>query len=167
MTASSTHGARCGGGRQQRRPIGRSAPAIDPWLARATLDALRPLALNLLSGGATLLILAVLALPAKSVLDDAAEVEHRAPAAPVRPALHPRRVFGAYVDPWHVDDWARNVGAAPQLVAKFQAFANARSIDPWLAQVTRIGIRRMLISWEPWAPVPAAWGTALQARPQL
>ena len=65
-----------------------------------------------------------------------------------------------------MDDWARGVGAAPQLIAKFEAFANRRTIDPWLRQVERVGIRRMLVSWEPWAPVPVSWGTALQARPQ-
>jgi mannan endo-1,4-beta-mannosidase len=83
-----------------------------------------------------------------------------------RPAAEPRRAFGVYIDPWHVDDWARSVGEAPQLVAKFEAFSNRRTIDPWLTRVERAGIRRMLVSWEPWAPVPAAWGTALQAKPQ-
>jgi hypothetical protein len=58
---------------------------------------LRRLALNLLTGSATLLLLGALALPAKHVLD-----------APVRQvdALVAKRAFGIYVDPWHVDDWA-------------------------------------------------------------
>jgi hypothetical protein len=79
-----------------------------------------------------------------------------APATPVRGLRHP----------WHVDDWARGVGAAPQLVAKFEAFSNPRPIEPFLTQTQRIGIRRVLLSWEPWAPVPASFGTAEQARPQ-
>jgi mannan endo-1,4-beta-mannosidase len=166
VSASSTHGAARGRRRQQRRPIRRSAHAIDPRAARATLDAVRPLALNLLSGGATLLILAVLALPAKSVLDDGVEAEHRAPAAPLRPALHPRRVFGAYVDPWHVDDWARDIGAAPQAVAKFEAFSRRRTLDKYAAESRRQGIRRMMVSWEPWTPVPSALGVAAQSAPQ-
>ena len=126
---------------------------------------MRPLALNLLSGAATMLILALLALPAKSVLDHG--VAGRAPprAAP-RPAADPRRVFGAYVDPWHVDDWARDVGAAPQAVAKFEAFSRRRTLDHYAGESRRQGIRRMMVSWEPWTPVPSALGVAAQAAPQ-
>jgi mannan endo-1,4-beta-mannosidase len=131
---------------------------------------MKPFWLNLATSSVTLALLVGLAMPAKWTLDAArrsAASSVIAPDAPwPRPARNPRRAFGAYVDPWHVDDWARNVGAAPQMVAKFEAFANARTIDPWLAQARHIGIRRLLISWEPWKPVPAAWGTALQARPQ-
>jgi mannan endo-1,4-beta-mannosidase len=130
---------------------------------------MRPFWLNLLTCSVTLGLLVVLALPAKGRLEAARSPVAAAPAAPApwpAPARAPRRTFGVYVDPWHVDDWARSVGEAPQLVAKFEAFSNRRTLDPWLAQVHRIGIRRMLVSWEPWAPVPASWGTALQARPQ-
>jgi mannan endo-1,4-beta-mannosidase len=125
---------------------------------------LRPLALNLLTAGATMLLLALLALPAKSVLDRPAA--HRAPVAPPRPALRPRRVFGAYVDPWHVDDWARDIGAAPQAVAKFEAFSRRRTLDRYADESERQGIRRMMVSWEPWSPVPSALGVAAQAAPQ-
>jgi mannan endo-1,4-beta-mannosidase len=130
---------------------------------------MKPFWLNLLTSSLTLALLAALALPAKWTLDAARRSAPPAGAANApwpHPAGAPRRVFGAYVDPWHVDDWARCVGAAPQMVAKFEAFSNRRTIDPWLAQAEHIGIRRMLVSWEPWTPVPAAWGTALQARPQ-
>jgi mannan endo-1,4-beta-mannosidase len=130
---------------------------------------MRPLFLNLLTASATIALLVVLALPAKAVLDAA-----RSTGAPVavrnapwpRPADDPRRVFGAYVDPWHVDDWARSVGAAPQLVAKFEAFSRQRPLGPQLAELRSIGIRRLLVSWEPWQPVPAAWGADSQALPQ-
>jgi hypothetical protein len=128
---------------------------------------MRPYWLNLVTSSATHALLGALALPAASSLRAANEraAIGAEPAWP-RPAPHPRRLFGVYVDPWHLDDWARSVGPAPQLVAKFEAFANHRTIDPWLEQAHRIGVRRLLVSWEPWAPVPAAWGTALQARPQ-
>jgi mannan endo-1,4-beta-mannosidase len=131
---------------------------------------MKPFWLNLLTASCTVALLGALALPAKWSLDAArrsAPDPIVAPDAPSpRPAAEPRRAFGVYVDPWHVDDWARGVGAAPQLIAKFEAFANRRTVDPWLRQVERVGIRRMLVSWEPWAPVPVSWGTALQARPQ-
>jgi mannan endo-1,4-beta-mannosidase len=130
---------------------------------------MKPFWLNLLTASVTVALLAVLALPAKWTLG--ADRHNHPPAlaadAPSpRPAADPRRAFGVYADPWHVDDWARAVGVAPQLIAKFEAFSNRRTLDPWLARAERAGIRRMLVSWEPWAPVPAAWGTALQARPQ-
>ncbi|MDA0159913.1 glycosyl hydrolase [Solirubrobacter ginsenosidimutans] len=130
---------------------------------------MKPFWLNLVTSSATLILLVALALPARSVVLAAREehtVEVAAESPWPRPARDPRRVFGVYVDPWQVDDWARSVGEAPQLVAKFEAFSSGRAIDPWLAQSARIGVRRLLVSWEPWRPVPASWGTALQARPQ-
>jgi hypothetical protein len=130
---------------------------------------MKPFWLNLLTASFTVALLVALALPAKRNLDKARENGPPVLAADApwpRPAAEPRRAFGVYVDPWHVDDWARTVGAAPQLVAKFEAFSNHRTIEPWLARVQSAGIKRMLISWEPWTPVPASWGTALQARPQ-
>jgi mannan endo-1,4-beta-mannosidase len=129
---------------------------------------MKPFALNLLTCSVTAVLLVALALPAKWALDSVQRpVAAAAPAAPwPQPAAHPRRPFGVYVDPWHVDDWARSVGAAPQLVAKFEAFSNQRTIDKFLTQTQRIGIRRALVSWEPWTPVPASLGTAEQARPQ-
>jgi mannan endo-1,4-beta-mannosidase len=125
-------------------------------------------ALNLLTAGLTLLLLAGLALPARRTFLAARET-----AAPVvtdapwpRPARDPRRVFGVYTDPWHVDDWARTIGAAPQMVAKFEAFSLQRAPVTALAQTQKLGISRALISWEPWAPVPTSLGTARQAMPQ-
>ena len=121
---------------------------------------MRPLSLNLLTSSATLLLLCALTVPAIRVV---AASESPAGAAPV-PEL--RRTFGVYVDPWHVDDWARKVGATPQMVAKFQAFARRQPVEPWLNEIERRGIRRVLISWEPWQPVPAARGLDAQRRPQ-
>lgn len=131
---------------------------------------MRPFALNLLTCSVTAILLVALALPAKWTLDSAREAARVAAPVPEgpwpRPAADPRRAFGVYVDPWHVDDWARTVGAAPQLVAKFEAFSNRRTVDKWLVQSAKIGIRRVMVSWEPWAPVPAAYGTQQQAAPQ-
>jgi mannan endo-1,4-beta-mannosidase len=130
---------------------------------------MKPFTLNLVTCSVTAVLLAALALPAKWTLDAAREPVDAIAVADApwpRPAADPRRVFGAYVDPWHVDDWARSVGEAPQLVAKFEAFSLQRTIDAHLAQVQRDGIRRVLVSWEPWKPVPASFGTALQALPQ-
>jgi mannan endo-1,4-beta-mannosidase len=125
--------------------------------------------LNALTCGATLLLLAVLAMPAKQTLDEGRRLrEARATVALPRqlPAPRPRRIFGAYVDPWHIDDWGRAVGAAPQAIAKFEAFSRRRTVDNYAAESRRQGIRRMLVSWEPWTPVPTALGIAAQSRPQ-
>ncbi len=126
---------------------------------------MRVLALHLMTGGATVLLLFLLALPAKRVLERHAEAQA---AAPLRfaPAPDPRRVFGVYVDPWHIDEWATAVGAAPQAVAKFQAFSSRRPLAGYLDESRRKGIRRVLVSWEPWLPVPSALGVGEQARPQ-
>jgi hypothetical protein len=130
----------------------------------------RQLALHLMTVGATLLILAVLTVPARHAFEQRAEVQ----AAPrlaftpshVAPAPHPCRVFGVYVDPWHVDDWALAIGASPQAVAKFEAFSSRRTLSGYVAESRRQGISRLMVSWEPWAPVPSALGVVEQARPQ-
>ena len=130
---------------------------------------MKPFALNLLTVSVTLVLLVALSLPAKRSLDAAREdgaVAATSDAPWPRPARDPRRAFGVYVDPWHIDDWARAVGAAPSLAAKFEAFSLRRPLDRDVAQVERIGLRQMLVSWEPWTPVPAALGAAQQAMPQ-
>jgi mannan endo-1,4-beta-mannosidase len=123
---------------------------------------LRRLALNLVTVSATVVLLGALVLPAKHVLDAPARPEAAAADGPI-----PRRVFGVYVDPWHVDDWARDVGAKPQMIAKFQAFSSPKPIDGFIAEAERQGVRRLLVSWEPWKPVPTSRGVAAQFRPQL
>lgn len=128
---------------------------------------MRPLALNLLTCSVTLALLVALALPAKRALDvSTASKALNADGPAPQPAKDPQRVFGVYVDPWHVDDWARAIGAAPQAVAKFAAFSSHRKIAGYAAESQRIGIRRLLVSWEPWRPVPSKLGTDAQARPQ-
>jgi len=117
------------------------------------------LALNVLSLSATVVLIVLLSLPAKRVLDAPR------PAAATGPL--PQRLFGVYVDPWHLDDWSRSVGASPQIVAKFEAFSKDRTIDNFASEAERRGIRRLLVSWEPWKPVPTAAGLAAQFSPQL
>jgi hypothetical protein len=82
------------------------------------------------------------------------------------PAATPKRAFGTYVDPWHVAEWATNVGAAPQYVARFEAFSRGTTVDSFLRESERQGLRRVLVSWEPWRPVPAELGVAEQFREQ-
>jgi hypothetical protein len=116
---------------------------------------------NLLSSVTTLLILAALTLPALAIL--------RGGGAPAAAALHPEaavRTFGVYVDPWHLPQWGQAIGAAPEMVAKFEAFSRQRSIAPFLDETQRQGIRQALVSWEPWEPVPARLGITLQYLPQ-
>jgi hypothetical protein len=118
---------------------------------------LRLLALNLLTSAVTLALLGALSLPAMRIVGERA-------ASPVAQAAvaSPRQAFGVYVDPWHVDDWSRSVGAAPQMVAKFEAFSLDRPIDAFLAETQRQGIRDVMVTWEPWKPVPTSLGTAVQ-----
>jgi hypothetical protein len=128
---------------------------------------MRQLALHVMTGSATVLLLALLALPAKQAFERGGEPPGvRASAPALEPASHPRRVFGVYVDPWHVDEWAHAIGATPQAVAKFQSFSSGRSLAGYTAESRRKGIRRLMVSWEPWKPVPSALGVAAQARPQ-
>ena len=88
-------------------------------------------------------------------------------AAPVEPAAASPRTVGVYVDPWNVDDWARSVGASPGLVAEFEAFSQNRVLDHHLREAERQGVRRLMISWEPWKPVPPSLGPFQQYQPQL
>jgi hypothetical protein len=128
----------------------------------------RQLALQLLTSGATLLLLAALTLPAARTLRAAAGVTQSglAQAPAPAPAAHPRRIFGIYVDPWHAADWARAIGAAPQALATFEAFSRDRVLTRYAAAAARHGIHRILVTWEPWAPVPSSLGVAAQSRQQ-
>src|SRR4051812_35625190 len=129
---------------------------------------MRQIALTTLTTTATVLILAVLALPAKHALDRRA-AQAATPARTLRTldtASAPRRVFGVYIDAWHVDDWARAVGATPQLVAGFESFSRKRTLDREARELRRQGVTRTMIAWEPWSPVPAALGVGAQAAPQ-
>jgi Glycosyl hydrolase family 26 len=76
------------------------------------------------------------------------------------------RTFGTYVDPWHLGEWTSAVGIAPQYVARFEAFSRGTTIDSFLREAERQGLRRVLVSWEPWRPVPAELGVTEQFRPQ-
>jgi mannan endo-1,4-beta-mannosidase len=126
----------------------------------------RQLLLNLLTVSATALVLVVLSVPAVRVLRAASARQATALAAPPSPAAHPYRLFGAYVDPWHLQSWSRGIGAAPQAAAKFEAFSRDRTVARYAAESARRGIHRLLVSWEPWAPVASTLGVAAQARPQ-
>jgi hypothetical protein len=124
----------------------------------------RPLAAHGLTVFLTLVLLGLLSIPALRIVESS---EHTAPAAASVPVVQPKRVFGVYVDPYHVQDWSRSVGEAPQLVAKFEAFSKQRTIDTFLNGASQHGIRQVMVTWEPWAPVPAALGVKAQRTPQL
>jgi mannan endo-1,4-beta-mannosidase len=118
----------------------------------------RTLWLNLSTASLTVAILAVLALPA-------IDVHHRL-VTPPRLPVPETRSFAVYVDPWHIDDWAASIGAQPTVAAKFEAFARKRTVETFSAEAQRRGIRCILISWEPWKPVPARLGIFRQSYPQ-
>jgi Glycosyl hydrolase family 26 len=76
------------------------------------------------------------------------------------------RTFGVYVDPWHAGEWAQAVGIAPQYVARFEAFSRNETLHSFLHQAEHQGLRRVMVTWEPWQPVPAELGVAEQFRSQ-
>src|SRR5258705_8109996 len=106
-------------------------------------------------------LLATLAVLAVGIVYAPAEAGAATPQIP-----QPKRTFGVFVDPWNVDDWARDVGASPQLVAEFEAFSQNRVLDHHLREAERQGISRLMISWEPWKPVPTSLGPIQQYLPQ-
>jgi Glycosyl hydrolase family 26 len=122
---------------------------------------MRVLFLNLLTLSLTLVLLVALTVPAMWVLHEASGERTSSSQAPSH-----ERLFGVAVDPWHADEWARAVGASPNLLAKFESFSRRRPIHPYLAETERQGVKRLMISWEPWRPVPAARGRDAQFRPQ-
>jgi mannan endo-1,4-beta-mannosidase len=77
----------------------------------------------------------------------------------------PNRSFGVYVDPWNVADWTNRVGVAPDMVARFEAFSRRGDLQSFLRETEAQGLSRVLVSWEPWKPVPVALGDA-QSRNQ-
>ena len=81
-------------------------------------------------------------------------------------ALASPRTFGVYVDPWHLPEWSQHVGFAPQYVARFEAFSRRATVDSFLREAERQGLRHVLVSWEPWKPVPPELGAVAQFRPQ-
>jgi mannan endo-1,4-beta-mannosidase len=119
---------------------------------------MRRLSLNLLTASATLAILALLTLPAITVRKHLLE--------PPRLPEPTRFSFGVYVDPWHIDDWTLAVGAQPTMAAKFEAFWRKQTVTKWRLEAQRRGIRELLVSWEPWKPVPTRLGVYRQSHPQ-
>ena len=119
---------------------------------------MRGLWLNLLTASGTVAILGVLTLPAVRLRHDLVTP----PSLPV-PAS---RAFAVYVDPWHIDDWAEGVGGQPTIAAKFESFSRRRTVERFTNETERRGIRSVLVSWEPWKPVPARLGLYRQSYPQ-
>lgn len=77
----------------------------------------------------------------------------------------PKRTLGVYVDPWHVGEW-RSAGIRPNYVGRFEAFSRGASVDSFLRESERQALGSVLVTWEPWKPVPAELGVAEQLRPQ-
>jgi hypothetical protein len=125
--------------------------------------------LNFGTAAATLVLLGMLTLPASRVLTNSlgTEPDKAVAAQPVSQPREPRRLFGVYTDPWHLGEWARAVRARPSLVAKFQSFSDPRPVGNFLRESERQGIRRVMVSWEPWTPVPAALGGSAQRHAQF
>src|SRR4051794_37259902 len=73
----------------------------------------------------------------------------------------PKRTFGVYVDPWNVGPW-RTAGIAPHYVARFEAFSRGATVHAFLREAEAQGLASVLVSWEPWKPVPPQLGVEAQ-----
>jgi mannan endo-1,4-beta-mannosidase len=89
----------------------------------------------------------------------------RADAARITTTPTPARSFGVYVDPWNVTDWAQRVGVRPDMVARFEAFSRGEDLGSFLRESEAQGMASVMVSWEPWKPVPVQLGAA-QSLPQ-
>jgi Glycosyl hydrolase family 26 len=52
------------------------------------------------------------------------------------------------------------------MAAKFEAFWRKETVTKWWQEAERRGIRELLVSWEPWRPVPTKLGVLKQSAPQ-
>jgi mannan endo-1,4-beta-mannosidase len=119
--------------------------------------------LNLLTLAGTAVLLVVLTLPAER---DAIRLGNSSSSTALVPRFQPARYLGVYVDPWHLADWSRQVGVKPTMVAKFEAFSKQRTVGNFLAEAARQSVPAVLVSWEPWEPVSAAFPGTVQGLPQ-
>src|SRR5215208_6202050 len=71
------------------------------------------------------------------------------------------RTFGVYVDPWSLDPW-RAARLEPQYVARFEAFSRGATVHAFIREAQAQGLPSVLISWEPWKPVPPELGVETQ-----
>lgn len=62
--------------------------------------------------------------------------------------------FGVVSDAWAISDWQAAVGVKPDLIALFEHWYKQRTLDTQFAKARSLGINRMMITWEPWEPVP-------------
>jgi hypothetical protein len=74
--------------------------------------------------------------------------------------------FGVVSDPWSVDEWAVTIGASPTMPMQYESWSRGRTLDAHFAEARRQGLTSYVVTWEPWAPVPASAGRAAQRAPQ-
>lgn len=72
------------------------------------------------------------------------------------------REFGIVSDPWQIDEWADAVGARPSMVMAFEQWHRNRTLDEHFQEARRRGLSSFMVTWEPWAPVPADLGREAQ-----
>lgn len=72
------------------------------------------------------------------------------------------REFGITSDPWQVSRWAQVVGARPTMVMEFEQWHRDRTLDEHFAEARRQGLASIMVTWEPWVPVPADLGREAQ-----
>jgi len=73
-----------------------------------------------------------------------------------------QKQFGVVTDPAHLADWSSAIGAMPTLDMEFEAWSRQRTLDDRFASARSQGITAYMVTWEPWAPVPASLGREAQ-----
>ena len=160
--------------RRRRNSGSGSGDRCDRLIARARASRvarMRPFALHVMTGGATLLILALLALPAKRALERPSDT----------PGGSDRSVRRCAV---RAGDGIRGASSACTSIPGTSTTGRPRSArrrrrsrssrrSPAIAasaatprRAARKGIRRLMLSWEPWTPVASSLGVGAQSAPQ-
>jgi len=70
--------------------------------------------------------------------------------------------FGVVTDPAHFVEWSSAIGARPTLDMEFEAWSRQRTLEDRFAAARSQGVTAYMVTWEPWAPVPATLGREAQ-----
>lgn len=61
--------------------------------------------------------------------------------------------FGVVCNPWEAPEWESGTGIRPDFLAVFENWVNQRTLADTFKKAVGYGYERMMVTWEPWAPV--------------